>query len=229
MAMNDDFSPSYFFELDEFEHRALFDGCLCVWEALSNIDHYLRNIELGRIEIDIPPGVYLEHPELISIGEGSIVEPGAFIRGPCVIGKRCQIRHGAYIRGEVIAGSGCVIGHTTEIKHSILLNRVSAAHFAYVGDCILGNGVNLGAGTKCANLKLDGSMVDVRVGGRRVNSGLRKFGAVMGDETSVGCNSVPNPGTVLGRGVRAYACTNFGGFVASASVIRHPEPCATPL
>lgn len=227
--MNDDFSPSYFFDLDEFEHKAIFDGCLDVWEALSNIGHYLRNIELGRIEVEIPAGVYLERPELISIGEGTIVEPGAYIKGPCVIGKRCQIRHAAYIRGDVITGYGCVIGHATEIKHSICLNRVAASHFAYVGDCILGNGVNLGAGTKCANLKLDGSMIDVKVGNRRISSGLRKFGAVMGDESSVGCNSVPNPGTVLGRSVRAYACTSFGGFIPSASVVRHPEPSATPL
>lgn len=227
--MGDEFAPVHFFDLEEFEHRALFDGCTNVWEALSRIDDYLRERPLGHIEVEIPAGVYLERPELISIGEGTVVEPGAFIRGPCIIGRECEIRHSAYIRGSLITGNRCVIGHATEIKHTICLNRVCAAHFAYVGDCILGNGVNLGAGTKCANLKLDGSPVYVRAGSRRVNSGLRKFGAIMGDDSSVGCNSVPNPGTVMGRGVRAYACTNFGGYIPATSVVRYPEPSALPL
>lgn len=167
-----------FFDLDDYQHAALFSNIAHVWEALGKIEKYLREASLKAIEVDIPEGTTVHLPELISIGEGTQIEPGAYISGPCIIGKNCVIRHGAYIRGHVITGDGCVIGHATEVKNSIFLNHALAAHFAYVGDSILGNYVNLGAGTKCANLRLDGKEVVVRVGGQKLKTGRRKFGAI---------------------------------------------------
>ncbi len=206
-------SPSAFFMLEHFAHPELFDRCSYVWEALERLSDYLKKQKLGKIEVDIPPSAHLVNPELISIGCGTVVEPGAYIQGPCIIGNNCQVRHGAYIRGDVIAGEACVIGHDTEMKHSILLDRVSAAHFNYVGDSILGNGVNLGAGVKCANLKLDHSPVTVIVRGKPYRTGLKKFGAIIGDGAKLGCNCVTNPGTLMGRGAISYPCVNLHGFI----------------
>src|SRR5690349_8541882 len=130
-------TPSQFFTLEEYAHVSLFEGCQYPWQALEKLKNYLTSLKLGIIETDISSSVYLVHPELISIGMGTVVEPGAYIEGPCVIGKNCVIRHGAYIRGDVVTGDSCVIGHDTEIKHSILLNSTSAAHFNYVGNSVL--------------------------------------------------------------------------------------------
>ena len=186
------FSPEYFFDLSEYEHAPLFENKQNVWEVFKVLKHYIAGLKLGIIEIEIPAGVHLIHPELISIGKGSVVEPGAYIKGPCFIGKNCTVRHGAYIRGDLLTGDHCVIGHDTEIKHSILLNNAHAAHFAYVGDSILGNNVNLGAGTICANLKFDNKEVDIKTPGGFVNSDLRKLGAILGDNSQTGCNTVTN-------------------------------------
>ncbi len=206
-------TPSHYFELDEFEHRELFTDCRFVWEALKNIKSYIRNQKLGNIEVEIPTGAFILNPELVSIGKGTIVEPTAFIRGPCIIGKDCKIRHGAYIRGDVIVGNACVIGHATEVKHSVFLNKAHAGHFAYVGDSILGNGVNLGAGAKCANLKLARNNVIIRFQDKRIDTNLRKFGAIIGDDTQLGCNCVSNPGTLMSKKSASYPCTNFSGFI----------------
>lgn len=213
--------PNYFFDLSDFAHRALFDGCAFVWEALPKISTYLRSTSLGKIEVEIPQGVYLQNIEEISIGKGTILEPGAFIRGPCIIGAKCTVRHGAYIRGDFIAGNDCVIGHDTEIKNAVMLNGSHAAHFAYLGDSILGARVNLGAGTKCANLKLRSSPIIIHHEGSRYPTNLRKFGAIIGDGSQIGCNSVTNPGTLLGKNVDCYPCINCGGFIASGSVVKN--------
>ncbi|MFT4551449.1 MAG: NDP-sugar pyrophosphorylase family protein [Chlamydiales bacterium] len=213
-------SPSYFFDLNEFQHAKIFENCTYPWEALSNISTYLEAYDLGNIEVDIPEGVHLVNPELISIGKGTVIEPTAYIKGPCIIGKNSSIRHGAYIRGNVVTGDQCVIGHATEVKNAIFLNKAQAAHFAYVGDCILGNQVNLGAGTKCANLKLDNQSIVVQFQGKKISTGLRKFAAILGDNVQLGCNSVTNPGTLLGKRVLCYPCTTFGGFIPSDHTIR---------
>jgi UDP-N-acetylglucosamine diphosphorylase / glucose-1-phosphate thymidylyltransferase / UDP-N-acetylgalactosamine diphosphorylase / glucosamine-1-phosphate N-acetyltransferase / galactosamine-1-phosphate N-acetyltransferase len=214
------FSAAYFFDYKHFRHGSLFEKCTFVWEALSEIVPYLQSQTLGKIEVDIPKEAYLIHPELITIGKGTIVEPGAYIHGPCIIGAKCSIRHGAYIRGNVITGDHCVIGHDTEIKNAILLDSSHAAHFAYVGDSILGNQVNLGAGTKFANLKLDNTPIIIRFENQTYATGLRKLGAIVGDNTQLGCNAVTNPGTLVGKNVHAYPCTNFGGFIPSDQTIR---------
>ncbi|MES2345832.1 MAG: UDP-N-acetylglucosamine diphosphorylase [Chlamydiota bacterium] len=211
----DSLTQNLFFSLKDYAHPELWSECDFVWEALNNIKKYLLLKKLGTIACAIPEGAHLVFPELISIGEGTVVEPGAYIQGPCIIGPNSQIRHGAYIRGNVITGQGCIIGHDTEVKHSILLDNVSAAHFNYVGDSILGNGVNLGAGVKCANFRLDKGFITVAFQGKRLDTGLKKFGAILGDNVQLGCNCVTNPGTLLAKGVVCYPCLNIGGYIAS--------------
>lgn len=134
----------------------------------------------------------------INIGKGVLVESGAWIKEPAIIGDFSEVRQGAYLRGYCLVGRRCVVGHTTEVKHSILLNDAKAGHFAYIGDSILGGDVNLGAGTKMANLKFIKGEVQVRSPEGTVGTGLRKFGAVLGDRVQTGCNSVTSPGTLIG-------------------------------
>ncbi|HXF28636.1 MAG TPA: hypothetical protein VN457_02195, partial [Chlamydiales bacterium] len=190
------------------------------WQVLEKLKEYLLSKQLGKMQATKQEYAYFVNPELISIGEGTIIEPGAYIKGPCIIGKNCHIRHGAYIRGDVIVGDNCVVGHTTELKHCILLDNAHAAHFAYVADSIVGNHVNLGAGTKCANLRLDGEPVIVRGEHESVSTGMRKFGAVIGDYCQVGCNVVLNPGTVLGKHVHSFPQLCVTGIVPEKSIIK---------
>lgn len=211
--------PTYFFDTKTFAHRDLLNGDFFVWEVLTKLPEYLTGIK-GSLKGTISSQAYLLNPETIIIGEGSVVEPGAYIKGPCIIGKNCMIRHGAYIRGFFICGDGCVIGHDTEIKNTLFLDGVHAAHFAYLGDSILGNHVNLGAGTKCANLRMDQGNIKIQREGASFDSGLRKFGAVMGDGAQTGCNSVTNPGTLLGKEVICYPGTTVSGFVPSNHIVK---------
>jgi NDP-sugar pyrophosphorylase family protein len=214
------FTTSNFFDLSLFQHAKLFENLTSVWDAIPRIAPFLTETPLGSIEIEIPAGAHLIHPELITIGKGSVVEPGAYIKGPCLIGKNCIIRQGAYIRGDVITGDDCVIGHDTEIKNTLLLNHAHAAHFAYLGDSILGNHVNLGAGTICANLRLNRAIINVYLDGRSYSSGLRKFGAILGDGVQLGCHTVTNPGTLMGKNSSSHPCVNFGGVIPAGSIIK---------
>ncbi|MCI5139072.1 MAG: hypothetical protein D3922_11805, partial [Candidatus Electrothrix sp. AR1] len=134
----------------------------------------------------------------IQLGKGVLIESGALIKGPAVIGDHTEIRQGAYVRGYCLTGKRCVIGHTTEVKHSIFLNDAKAGHFAYLGDSILGTDANLGAGTKFANLRFLPGNVQVRTDKGVLDTGLRKLGAILGDRVQTGCNSVTNPGTLIG-------------------------------
>jgi NDP-sugar pyrophosphorylase family protein len=146
--------------------------------------------------------------ENIVVGHGTVIEAGALVKGPTIIGARCDVRQGAYVRGGCVFGEGCVIGHATEVKDSVFLDGAKAGHFAYVGDSILGNKVNLGAGTKLANLKIVNSPVRVRAEGEVHDTGLRKLGAIIGDDTELGCNSVTSPGTLLGKHCLVYPCVS---------------------
>jgi UDP-N-acetylglucosamine diphosphorylase / glucose-1-phosphate thymidylyltransferase / UDP-N-acetylgalactosamine diphosphorylase / glucosamine-1-phosphate N-acetyltransferase / galactosamine-1-phosphate N-acetyltransferase len=136
----------------------------------------------------------------IVLGNGVLVEPGAMIKSPAIIDDCCEIRQTAYLRGYCLAGKRCILGHATEIKNSIFLNDAKAGHFAYLGDSILGNEVNLGAGTKFANLRFLQGTIIVRHGEERLDTGRRKFGAILGDGSQTGCNSVTSPGTIFGKG-----------------------------
>jgi len=155
----------------------------------------------------------------IHIGRNTVIEPGALIKGPTIIGDNTEIRQGAYIRGDVLIGNHCVVGHTTEIKSSVMLGGSKAGHFAYIGDSILGR-VNLGAGTKVANLKIAGSEITLEIAGVRYQTGLRKFGAIMGDGVETGCNSVTTPGCLLGRGVLLYPNGTARGYYPPGKIIK---------
>jgi UDP-N-acetylglucosamine diphosphorylase / glucose-1-phosphate thymidylyltransferase / UDP-N-acetylgalactosamine diphosphorylase / glucosamine-1-phosphate N-acetyltransferase / galactosamine-1-phosphate N-acetyltransferase len=206
------------FDLSGYRHRGLFREDGAPWQALDQLAGYLRGLpELGQIEGRVHPGAWLIHPELIHIGAGTVVEAGAYICGPCWIGKDCQVRHGAYLRGDLVTGDRCVIGHATEVKGSIFLDGAQAAHFAYVGDSILGNRVNLGAGTKLANLRFDHGEVSIQHEGHQLATGRRKLGALIGDGAQLGCNCVAAPGTILGREVWVYPNVTCRGLVPAGA------------
>jgi carbonic anhydrase/acetyltransferase-like protein (isoleucine patch superfamily) len=159
--------------------------------------------------------------EQISLGPGCVIEPGALIKGPAIIGAHTEVRQGAYVRGKCIVGDGCVVGHTTEMKSSVMLNGAKAGHFAYIGDSILGGSSNLGAGTKLANLKIKGNTVRVRIGQEWIDTGLRKFGAILGDGAEIGCNAVTNPGALLARGCMVHPVTSvLPGYYEPGSVLK---------
>lgn len=157
------------------------------------------------------PGAIIEGR--VYIAEGATVEPTAYIQGPCVIGPGAEVRHGAYIRGNVWIGAKAVVGHTTEVKGSVFFDGAKAGHFAYVGDSLLGREVNLGAGTKLANLKLRGDEIKVKdpTTGSLIATGLRKFSSIMGDNSQTGCNSVLSPGTLLMPDTAVLPCVHYHG------------------
>jgi UDP-N-acetylglucosamine diphosphorylase / glucose-1-phosphate thymidylyltransferase / UDP-N-acetylgalactosamine diphosphorylase / glucosamine-1-phosphate N-acetyltransferase / galactosamine-1-phosphate N-acetyltransferase len=207
------FSADEYFDLTSFSHSSLFNKNEPVWLTLKLIESYLKSLPLGEIHGTLENGVHLVNPEWITIGRGTVVESGAYIKGPCIIGENCEIRNGAYIRGNLIVGDRCVIGHATEVKNSIFLNGAHAGHFAYVGDSILGNKVNLGAGTRLANLRFDDQMIKVYSNGESIETGLRKLGAILGDFSLTGCNSVTNPGTFMGKHSRLAPCSTARGII----------------
>ncbi len=209
-----------FFSLKDFAHAALWKTGDPPWAPLHHLKNYFHSQRLGVIQAPIAPTVHLERPELISIGANTLIEPGVFIQGPCIIGNNCAIRHGAYIRAHTILGEGCVIGHSTEIKHSILLNGVAATHFVYIGDSIIGAFANLGAGVKCANLRLDRKEVRIRHDAGAISTGLKKLGAILGDQTQIGCNAVLNPGTLIGKRSVCHPLTLLSGTIPSHSEVR---------
>lgn len=158
--------------------------------------------------------------EAIYIGPGAVLEPGVLVKGPCIIGAQTEVRQGAYLRGKCIVGARCVVGHTTEMKSSVMLDGAKAGHFAYIGDSILGKDANLGAGTKLANLKIDHQSIGLKVHGSRIDTHLRKFGAIVGDYVEIGCNTVTNPGTLLGKSCRVFPLTSVrAGYYEPDSII----------
>jgi UDP-N-acetylglucosamine diphosphorylase / glucose-1-phosphate thymidylyltransferase / UDP-N-acetylgalactosamine diphosphorylase / glucosamine-1-phosphate N-acetyltransferase / galactosamine-1-phosphate N-acetyltransferase len=214
-------APADFFDLTAYAHRELFEDTrvIYVWDVLKLLREYLERAIQPEIQGEVMPGAYLTG-DRIFIGAGSVVEPGALVKGPAYIGRNTQVRHGAYVRERVLVGDNCVVGHATEIKDTILLDGAHAAHFAYLGDSILGNHVNLGAGTRLANLKLDNSTVKVRLAGDIYDTGMRKLGAIVGDRVQTGCNTVTNPGTLLAPDCRVYALTSPRGYYPRGTIVR---------
>lgn len=189
-----------------------------VWDLISDLRAYLLTLDLGVIKGTVSRQAYLIKPELITIEENTIVEPGAYIEGPCYIGKNSIVRHGAYLRGSVLTGDYCIIGHATEVKNSIFFNHAKAAHFAYVGDSILGNDVNLGAGVKCANYRLDKKEIKVFFNNQVISTNLTKLGAIIGDSAQIGCNVVTNPATFIGPGVICYPNLSLKGMIPKMGI-----------
>jgi NDP-sugar pyrophosphorylase family protein len=200
----DELSAGKFFDLDGFEHIALLESDEPVWNALGDrLKTYFTLWADWRTEIAVADGVHVLG-DRIAIGPGCRIEPGAVLVGPALIGEGALIRTGAYIRENVILGAGSLVGAHSEVKGSILLPGAKAPHQAYVGDSILGRDVNLGAGTILSNVKNVGREVTFRHGGEVIHTGLRKFGAVLGDGCKTGCNTVLNPGVLMGPGCVTY-------------------------
>jgi len=189
-----------------WEGRLLFDGFHLEPGDVTK-KNFLVSDSVGRMEgaTVIFAGASLMDDE-IELKPGAVIEPGALIKGPTIVGKYADVRQGAYLRGGCLIGDQCVVGHTTEVKNSLMLPGAKAGHFAYIGDSVLGKDCNLGAGTKLANLKIKGREVVVKVDDEKIGTGLRKFGAILGDEVQTGCNSVINPGTVVGPRSLVYPC-----------------------
>lgn len=223
------FFPSDFLDFDQTEHAALFAPGEPVWAALSGLAGYLD--ELLSEAASRGPLIQGKVHERAVVGPrvwvapGAVIEAHAVIQGPAWIGAGTTVRSGAYLRQHVIAGDGCVMGNSSEFKNCLLFNHCEVPHFNYVGDSILGHKAHLGAGVICSNVRLDRKNVRVRdeSTGESIDTGLRKFGAIVGDRTEVGCNTVLSPGTVLGRDCIVYPVTHFRGVLPERSIARHPQ------
>lgn len=220
--------PSFFFDSASFPFPELILPDKPVWETTKNLQPFFRQIPLGKIDCPIPNGVTLLDKQLISIGEGTLLEPGVFIQGPCIIGKNCTIRHQAYIRPFVLLGNNCTIGHGVELKESVFFNQAAASHFNYVGNSLIGNRVNLGAGAICANYRLDGREIPIRIGEKKIASSMKKLGAIIGDDSSIGCNSVINPGILLKKNTLCHpcSCVKYSNWERSPSTQNHRKEIA---
>jgi NDP-sugar pyrophosphorylase family protein len=213
------FKPADLFDLSQTAHGAIFDGCQYAWEALPKIATY--------VHAHVRPGLHNRCAgvafigEQVFIGEGTLLEDGVMIKGPAIIGRNCQIRHNAYIREHVIVGDNCVVGNSTEIKNALLFNLAVAPHFNYVGDSILGHKAHLGAGVILSNFKSLPGNVTVELDSRPFDTGLRKFGALVGDGAEVGCNAVLNPGSIIGRGAIIYPGVNWRGILPANSIAKN--------
>ena len=212
------FEPADLFDLSQTEHAAIFDGCKFAWDALKKIESYI-----AQTPKQSPPKRFpgTSIGEKVFIGEGTVVEDGAMIKGPAIIGKNCQIRHNAYISENVIIGDGCVVGNSSELKNSLLFNGAVAAHFNYIGDSILGYKAHLGAGVKISNYKLFSGNIEVVVDGVPFDTGLRKFGALLGDGVEIGCNAVLNPGSIVGRGAVIYPNVFWRGILPDNTIAKN--------
>lgn len=213
------FKPTDIFDLAQTNHARIFDDCEFAWDALKRLKEFITANVRPELRNRCEGNAFIGKD--VFIGEGTVVEDGAMIKGPAIIGKNCEIRHNAYIRDFVIIGDNCVIGNACEIKHSMLFNGCAVPHFNYVGDSILGYKAHLGAGVKISNVKLTPGNITVEKDGTPFDTGLRKFGALMGDLAEVGCNSVLNPGTVLGRNSVIYPCTNWRGILPPNMIVKN--------
>ena len=202
------------FTLKELDARAIFKGVKHPWEALTRINAFI--VEYAKTL----PTDFERIEEFIWVGKGTTIEKSVLIKGPAIIGYNCEIRHSAYIRENVIIGNEVVVGNSTEIKNSILFNRVQVPHFNYVSDSVLGYKSHLGAGVITSNLKSDGTVVKVKYGTDIIETGLRKFGAILGDFAEVGCNTVLNPGTILGKGSVVYPLCSVRGYIPENSILK---------
>jgi NDP-sugar pyrophosphorylase family protein len=213
------FRPTDLFDLSQTDHAAIFDGCENAWEALRKIKDYLRVQVRPELRNRCEGRAFIGKD--VFIGEGTVVEDGALIKGPAIIGRNCQIRHNAYLREDVIVGNECVVGNSCELKNALLFNNCQVPHFNYVGDSILGYRAHLGAGVVLSNVKVIKGNVAVELEGKRIDTGLRKFGALIGDHGQIGCNAVLNPGSIVGRSAVIYPCVNWRGVLPANSVAKN--------
>lgn len=196
--------------------KPLFESVTYPWEALERLSDFI--LELGKT---LPEDKFNKIGDDIWIAKTAEIAPTAYLTGPLIICDNAEVRHCAFIRGTAIVGENCVVGNSTELKGSILFNCVQAPHYNYIGDSILGYKSHTGAGVITSNLKSDKSMVTVLFEGDKLDTNRKKFGAIIGDNTEVGCNSVLNPGTVLGRNTNVYPLSMVRGYVPENSIYKN--------
>ena len=203
------------YTLEETIARGIFEGATYPWEVLPKIGSFI--LELGET---LAEDAYEKRGENVWVAKSAHVAPTAYINGPAIIGKNAEVRHCAFIRGNAIVGEGTVVGNSTELKNVILFNKVQVPHYNYVGDSILGYKANMGAGSITSNVKSDKTLATVKTPEGAIETGLKKFGAMLGDEVEVGCGSVLNPGTVVGKRTNIYPLSMVRGFIPADSIYK---------
>lgn len=216
MSKNEQLFFEKFLDLNQTIAKKLFENVYYPWEVLPNIKNFI--LEIGPA---LSKNEYEETKENVWVSKSAKVAASAHIDGPTIIGSGTEVRHCAFIRGGVIIGENCVVGNSTEVKNSILFNGVQVPHFNYVGDSVLGYKAHMGAGSITSNVKSDRSIVTVKIGAEKLETGLKKFGAILGDNTEIGCNAVLNPGSVLGRNVSVYPTAMVRGFTHENTIIKN--------
>ncbi len=215
MACLKDTEVSALYTLEETIAKDIFEGVTYPWEVLKKISDFI--VALGNT---LPEEIFEKKGDNVWIARNAKVYPSACINGPAIIDEEAEIRHCAFIRGNAIVGKGAVVGNSTELKNVILFNKVQVPHYNYVGDSILGYKAHMGAGSITSNVKSDKTLVVVKAGDERFETGLKKFGAMLGDNVEVGCNSVLNPGTVIGRETNVYPTSMVRGFIPANSIYK---------
>ncbi len=210
-----EFTTENLYNLEETIAAELFEGAEYPWELLPKISSFI--VELGK---KLPEEKFTRVKENVWIAKSAKVAPSANINGPAIIDEEAEIRHCAFIRGNAIVGKGAVVGNSTELKNVVLFNKVQVPHYNYVGDSILGFKSHMGAGSITSNVKSDKTLVVVKNGEEKLETGLKKFGAMLGDNVEVGCNSVLNPGTVVGRNSNIYPTSMVRGCIPAGSIYK---------
>lgn len=214
--MMKDFTIEKLLDLKETIASELFEDKTYPWEVLPEIKDFI--LKLGKT---LDPEEYEYKEGDIWIAKSAKIAPTACINGPAIIGKDTEVRHCAFIRGNAIVGEGCVVGNSTELKNVVIFNCVQVPHYNYVGDAVLGYRSHMGAGSICSNVKSDKLLVVVKDGEEKIETGLKKFGAMLGDHVEVGCGSVLNPGTVIGRNSNIYPLSSVRGCVPADSIYKN--------
>ncbi len=204
------------YNLEETIAKDLFEGVTYPWEVLPKIGAFI--LELGNT---LDPEEYEKRGEDVWVAKSAKVFDSAYIHGPAIIGKNAEVRHCAFIRGNAIVGEGAVVGNSTELKNVVLFNKVQVPHYNYVGDSVLGYKAHMGAGSITSNVKSDKKLVKVHTPEGDIETGLKKFGAMIGDEVEVGCGSVLNPGTVIGKNSNIYPLSSVRKFVPANSIYKN--------
>lgn len=203
------------YNLQETIAKDIFEGVEYPWEVLPKIHDFILSLGESLSEEE-----YEKRGEDVWVAKSATVAPTAFISGPAIIGKNAEVRHCAFIRGNAIVGEGAVVGNSTELKNVILFNKVQVPHYNYVGDSVLGYKSHMGAGAITSNVKSDKTLATVRTPEGMVETGLKKFGAMLGDEVEVGCGSVLNPATVVGSHTNIYPLSMVRGYVPKGSIYK---------
>lgn len=210
-----DITNKNLFDLTKTKGAELFEGTQYPWEVLPKISEFI--VELGK---SLPTDKYENPRENVWIAKSAKVFESAYINGPAIIGEHTEVRHGAFIRGNALIGENCVVGNSTELKNVILFDNVQVPHYNYVGDSILGYKSHMGAGSITSNVKSDKTLVVVKDGEIRYETGMKKVGAFLGDGVEVGCGSVLNPGTVIGRNSNIYPLSMVRGTVSAGAIYK---------